>query len=372
MANTASNPYADIAKAHVEHKADETKVGSGGDLPADIEHGVAELSDVKISTYQKGNYQGHPFFMAAGIVLDPESVVTTDPASKKQRTIKVKGLRTQIGPLPICDTTNASGEVTPLSEHWSRVLNHLRLLGIDTKTTEPTDIISQNGDKWESGTVLAALKEAAVCFSFRTWQGRATEKYPNPRVNHEWRGLTERPETNPEAEIVDETATEPEPEETGAYSDPEPETVPVQEEPETVQEREPDLIDLAEIADNKGEGHEQAANTIATKAQELGVDYESAENWLEEVEAMIRVSSTPEEAPAEPEPEAPEESYESYDEGPWEPVPGEIGFFNPPKSTEKVQCEFLEIDDGKVKLKRTSDSKVFGGVPVSKVFADNA
>ncbi len=50
-----------------------------------------------------------------------------------------------------------------------------------------------DGNAIESGlhATIAALNNAKPYFSFRTWQGKPSKEFPNPRVNHEWNGATE-------------------------------------------------------------------------------------------------------------------------------------------------------------------------------------
>ena len=203
----AKSKFADrVSGAHKTHKSDETKVGAGGGLPPGIENGVARLTSMKVSKYEKGDNLGEPFFMAAGIVLAPDTVPVTDKGSGKTRSVPVRGLRTQIGPVPICDTTNSKGETIVIDEHWSRILNHLRLLGLKTADLEVSDIVAEpKPEEYVLGVAAEALLKEKPTFSFRTWQGKPTPKYPNPRVNEEWRGVCKFEDTATEDAVDDGT-----------------------------------------------------------------------------------------------------------------------------------------------------------------------
>ena len=203
MAKNAKSQFLEKAtSAHEQHKADDTKAGRGGELPGGIENGIAELVSLKIGIYVKGDYEGEPFFMGMATCRSP----------KVHNGLPTAGLFTTAGPIGLCDTTNAKGEVIPFAENWDRMLRHLRSLGVDTKDLSPQDIIAGiDNEAYETGPVLLALSEAAPTFRFRTnsapkleqtkdgkWRvGRkvfgtkeaalAANPYAeNPRVWHEW------------------------------------------------------------------------------------------------------------------------------------------------------------------------------------------
>ena len=375
-----------VAEVHEEVKGNETKVGSGGDLPPGIEHGIARLVDCKIGIFQKGDNEGEPFFMAAGTVLDPESVVQTDPKTKKARTIPIRGLRTQIGPEPLCDTTAQNGNVTSLRDHWDRVLNHLRLLGIDTKEVDPTDIIAEETEGvYSSGPVLEALVAAAPTFRFRTWQGKPTDQYPNPRVNHEWRGACEYEGDATSEEVQDDTEAKWESDEQ-ADAAAEEEKAPPRKPPKAPAKAEDakaeesgsiDFMALGKLADAGKPKKEagEASKTLAGHAKVLGIDgYEDMDTWVDVAQAIIDHEEIVAEEEAEPEEEA--EAEEEYveeeaeaEEEEWSPAEGEMGFFMAPGSKKPVECEFVKVygKAQKVDLKRNDTKKIVKGVPFAKV-----
>lgn len=183
-----------LTKATEAHKNDETTFGGGGDLPPGIENGIARLVLCKFDTYKKGELLGQYFWMAQGVVLHP----------LEHQGIPLKGRRTGIGPEPIADTPKKSRKT--VEDHIGWVLNHFRLLGIDTTN------ITQN----DYERVAAALEKEGPTFSFRTWAGKkeeitekagkfwvGTNSYPtlaalkvkhpfagtDPQTQHDWRGL---------------------------------------------------------------------------------------------------------------------------------------------------------------------------------------
>jgi hypothetical protein len=376
-----------VAEAHEEHKGDETRLGGGGDLPAGIEHGVARLVDCRIGVYQKGDNQGEPFFMASGTVLDPAEVVQVDPKTKKSRKISIRGLRTSIGPEPLCDTTKANGDVVSLADHWDRVLNHLRLLGIDTKDIEPSDVVAEGDDDYASGPILEALVESAPTFRFRTWQSKPTPQYPDPRTNHEWRGLCDYDEEGGTANEVDDESGE-----TEWESDEEEEKKPAKkapvkkgkptkvEEPEEVEEEEAeegevDYGTLAAVADagKPKKAAEDAARVLSDKAKELGIaHWEDIPTWTELATAIVEAGGEEEGGEAEEE-EAEEEEWSEEDEE-WTPVADEIAFMSngPKKKPTEVEITKVYAKAEKADVKRLDTNKILKGVPFAKLSSEDS
>jgi hypothetical protein len=175
---------AKLKQAVDKHKKDETKISGGGDLPAGI-IGIAQLVDCRFGQYKEGANKGEYFFYAAGVVRTPAMF----------EGMPIKGMRTQIGPEPMCDTPTKSRKT--LEDHTAWVLNEMRKLGAETASVD--------GDELEG--LAAALKEAKPTFKFRTWKGQKTKQYPDPRVQHSWEGAADF--TPDEGEVVeDETAAE--------------------------------------------------------------------------------------------------------------------------------------------------------------------
>lgn len=166
-----------IREAHETHKADETVFSAGGDLPAGIEGGIAQLVDCKFDTYKKGDNTGQYYFYAAGVVVEPK--VFTD---EKGNVIPVEGRRTSIME-PLCETPGRTRE--SIEEHYAWILNELRKLGLDTSGLEADGIED----------AVEALRVSGPFFNFRTWKGPKAKTGPykdqEPRVNHVWNGVTE-------------------------------------------------------------------------------------------------------------------------------------------------------------------------------------
>ncbi len=299
-------------KAVAAHANDDTTFSSGGDLPEGIDFGIAQLVDCEFSQYQKGDLKGEYYFRAAGIVVEPDQVGN----------IKVAGLRTQIME-PICETPGRSRE--SVEEHIQWVLNEMRKLGVDTSEVD--------GDNLEE--TAEALKDEKPFFNFRTWKGTASEAFPNPRVNHDWRGVCDYVPTDEEDEVV-----ETESEDASVVGDPE--------------EVESETDDLSELASDADGGDEEAQTKITDAAEAKGVDPDTYETWTDVVAAITGASDD-----TEPEAEAEEV----------EPEKGEIYKYKPPKARKFVECEVSAVFEGKktCNLKNLANQKVYKAVPWSKL-----
>ncbi len=349
-----------VRDAHEEHKGDETRVGSGGDLPGGIEGGIARLSMMQIGTFQRGDNEGEPFFMAAGTVLEPTSHSVVDPLTKKVRILPIYGLRTQVGPEPLCDTVSQKGNETSLADHWDRVLNHLRLLGVDTKDIDPEEIILEGPEGYESGPLLEDLVSAKPTFRFRTWQGKPSQDYPDPRVNHEWRGICEYDEE--EGEDVEEregdkSEWESEEEETAEDT-----TEEGDQDVDLEDEEEADWLALGKAADEEEDA--DAAATLTDKADSLGIEnYEDMPSWTEVAEAIIEASAPPGDE------EEGEEEEEEEEEEDWVPAKGETVFYKPPRAKKPVNAKVMMVSEKNetCSVKRGDTGKVVKGVSFDKL-----
>lgn len=139
-----------LQEAVVGHREDETTFGGGGGLPGGIENGIAQVVECKFGIYEKGDNQGEYFFYAAATVELPRRFPDQEGG------IPIAGLRTQIGPEPICDTPGKTRQT--LEEHVAWVLNEMRKLGVDTTQLGADDIES----------TAEAIKLAAPHTRFRT------------------------------------------------------------------------------------------------------------------------------------------------------------------------------------------------------------
>lgn len=157
------------------HANDETNYGIIR-LPGGINRGIAQLTECKFDQYKSGQYQGEYYFRAAGVVLEPKSVMT--PSGEQS----VAGLQTSVM-IPCCDTKNQQGEVTTQERHVEDILNELRKLGIDTSGATIGNLED----------LAAAVKEAQPYFYFSTSESKGginpkTGKNYDPRVWENWHG----------------------------------------------------------------------------------------------------------------------------------------------------------------------------------------
>lgn len=237
-----------LAKAVAARKGEETKYDQGGDLPAPMQ-GIARLSECKFGQYKEGTrYAGEYFFLAQGVVVLPKEV----------EGMPVEGLITRIGPEPICDTPDSNGKKT-VEDHVSWVLNEMRKLGLDTSELTENDLEE----------AAATLKEMAPYFRFRTWQGKATPKYPNPSVQHTWSkavDYAEDSESRVASAVVDDS-----------------DVVEASDEPVEAAEWD-DLVAAGEAANG---GDETAAEYINGEGALVDVDCNEYATWAEAAQAVL-------------------------------------------------------------------------------------
>lgn len=189
-----------LRRAHEAHKDDATEYSRFSDLPPGIKNGVAKLVEAKFDQYKTGKLQGEYYFFAAAVVLSPASV------THNNRVIDIEGLRTQIGPEPMCDSTNSKGQVKTTDEHIAWLYNELRKLGIDTSNLQFEDLeatVEALTAKDEYGELINP-----IYIKFDTRAGKATPDYPNPKTFHEWNGTTDPPPEGEDA-VEDDTGDEP-------------------------------------------------------------------------------------------------------------------------------------------------------------------
>jgi hypothetical protein len=323
------------------HKGDETTYSMGGDLPAGIENGIAQLVDCKFGVYEKGKTQGEYYFYAAGTVVSPE-YITVDGNQ-----VKIAGKRTQIGPEPLCATPGRTRAT--VDDHIAWVLNEMRKLGLDTS----------NMTYQQLEGAAATLVQMAPYFEFRTWKGQKQEiehrdggywvgdkKYSTqaaaksanpfvgqePRTNHQWNGVVQNaPEVSTEGEIEDNTGTDAN---SGGASDSQ------------------SLAELADAADN---GDDAAATRMQELAEQAGIDPSQIATWAE-VAAMLEEGGG----------DSGEEAADTESNGHIEPQLNDVFFYKPPKKQKAVECEVIaKFDDkGVVNLKDLGDNKtIYRNVP---------
>ena len=178
-----------LVKAHATHATAETTFSNFGDPPAGIDNGVARLVECKFDEYKEGDNKGQPYFYAAGVIVSP----------KEHGGVPCDGLRVSIM-CPLHDTPNRTSRKT-FEDHLGWVYNELRKLGVDTTQLDPADLES----------TAEALKQSAPFFRFRTWKGKATPQFPDPRTNTDFCGAIPDYEPADADDGVDDGTTAPAP-----------------------------------------------------------------------------------------------------------------------------------------------------------------
>jgi hypothetical protein len=397
--------YSDKLRTAFEaHKGDETEFSSFGDLPPGITNGVAQVVTCKFDQYKSGEgLIGEYYFQAEAIVVSP----------RKHAGIRVAGKRTRIGPEPLCNTPQRKSRPTT-DDHVQWILNEMRKMGADTEDMEPEDLED----------TAQAIQEEQPYISFRTWQGKATDEYPNPRVNSEWNGvvedfdpdsveegeeeeemLTERPPPNgraakaaatapaatarAKAPPATATAAAPgkpappakAPNASATAAKPGKAAKPAKEEVPTPEENFDDTGDLDSLAEAADADDQEAQNALTEQAIELGVtekQLKKAKNWAAVVALIMEAKGTEEEAEEGEGEEADEEASEEGEEAgegedeeepEYVPAKGDIIGFKPvdPKTKKPArkatEHEVLSVNTGKklVTLKSLDSGKILLG-----------
>lgn len=284
-----------LAQAHETHKADETVYGGGSDLPGGIRGGIAQINECKFGVFGAGTkHAGEYFYYASAIVLSPE----------RHEGHHVKGLRTQVGPEPLCDTPDRGGDKSAktVADHVAFLLNEWRKLGIDTKAIKPeqyeaiaesikksgkkitfstnegsTTQIVQRGGKW------VAVQNGKKDLGTYTTEEAAKTAFPNagkpPMVFHTWGGLFTGELPDAGDGVVDNTATEP----TAGGDDQPPSGSEAAAAPADGGDVDDDLDALGVQGDDENDpGQSDAQDRLKELAGEAGISEEdvgTADNW---------------------------------------------------------------------------------------------
>jgi hypothetical protein len=210
---------------------------------------------------------------------------------------------------------------------------------------------------------LEALKEAGPTFRFRTWASKPTEQYPDPKVNHEWRGVCNWDGDATEGAVEDDTEEQPQWESDAAAE----EAVVEEAAEESVEEaaEEIDFEALGKLADSKDKKKakeaQEATRVLAGHAKLLDIDHESFETWGEVAEAIANHEES-----EEVEEEVEEELEEEDEEEEWVPQEGESVYYTPPGKKEPISCEVVKVEYDKASIRR-SDTKKLVKVPLEKL-----
>lgn len=321
--------------AFEKHKSDPTDYGDMR-LPAGIEAGVAELSDIGIRTHDDGDNKGKPYFTAAGVVRSPKEVDG----------IRVEGMQTRIFE-PLYDTPTRTRKTE--DDHVGWMLNALRKLGLDTEDLNVEDLEQ----------AMEQLKEEGVFFRFRTWKGQKQTSGPfagrEPRVQEQWLAA----ETNYEAEDNVEEVVEDEEEE-----EVDEETEDEEEEEDEEPENDEDDENLDELGAAAEEGDDDAQTKLFKLAEDSGADMDAVnetETWMEVVDLIKEAQEEGDEGEEDEESEE-EESEEEEEE--FVPEKGEYYKYKPPRARKSSEHEVISVAVTKqtVSLKALETGKVYKGV----------
>lgn len=369
-----------FGKSIVTHKADEIVYSSGGNLPAGIEGGRAELVDVKIDKYKDGKNKGKEYFLARGVVKMPE---------------EYRGLSTMIME-PLCETPGRTRESE--DDHIAWVLNEIKKLAGEGCLDHIEDEETADAELRE---YLELLKTMGIEFRFRTWSGakqeleeregkfyvvqgnkedgpfktaqQAKAKYKylgsEPSVNHQWLGaigMNEEATELPVDDIVDNTSDEPAAAAVNGSAPPKTSTTASKQkgsaQPPAEEDDIPfddDIDELASQADDNGDA--DAAKRLEEISQMVGIEPEVAANtqsWAELANLIAEATAKPETEEEEPEPEPePEEDQP--------PSKGAKYSFTPPKKRKPIQVEVTTIFPGAktCNVRGLEDKVVYRSIP---------
>lgn len=339
-----------LANAHEGHKSAEPPSGNGR-LPEGIEAGIAELRECKFGVYREGENKGKPYFFAVGIVQEP----------KVHNGIPIDGMRTQLGPMPLCETPKS--KIKTFKERWERMQDQLKLLA----GKEAIEEIDGTPEEIEAGYVdlMDTLVENKTMFRFRTWKGKATKDFPNPRVNEEWGGaVTYEGQASPETH-VDETPADPDPESDGGSAGDEP--------PDAADagadagDEGIDIASLVDAANNKDKSAQVELKRLAMEAGASAEDVANADNW-EAVGAMANSDAGV----------VGDEGSEAEGQE-WKPAKGDTVKYNvsttmkvkgkPVKRTKTIEAKVTSVDakSDTATIKDNDDGKVYKDVPFAEL-----
>lgn len=240
----------------LNHKDDEVTFGSGSDLPAGINGGIAQLIEMKIDEHKDGDNKGKLFLYIAGTVKVPYDV----------NGVKVQGLRAMK-----TYKLYANNQVTK-DQAIQKALNAIKqFLG------DPGEVFKGVSKFSQIIPIMEAIKADAPHFRFRTYSFTPPAppggEAPDPMVVTEFRGLTEFDDSaTGNGEVIDKT--------TGTPSD-NGEAQGSEEDWDAV---------LASANDNDGEAQTKLQDTCKTMGM-LDKDVEDAASW-EDLVAYIKSGGT--------------------------------------------------------------------------------
>jgi hypothetical protein len=313
-----------IKKAHAATKGVAAVLDSGGNLPKNIDGGIAQLVSAQFTKVAEGGQNaGKPQFVIKAKVISP----------KIHGSEIVEG-RTFTKVEPLYDTPTRKQKT--VADHWAFIINQLKLFGIDTDAYEPSEI---------ENVVLELLTQEQPYFSFRTWAGSKATTGPyagqEPQVQVTLQGLvpdellaeilgdSDDDDEEDEDETEDADVEDSEEEDEEEVDDEAEEDVDDVEEDDVEEEDDDEDTEGAALGALADEGDEDAIAVLTAKARPEGLDPDEYETWTALEEAF---SNGPDEEEEE------EEEEESI-----VPDVGEIYNFKPPKKKKPVEGEITAV-----------------------------
>lgn len=298
-------------KSIKKHKDDAIEVPKvGGSIPPGIEYGRAKLIIAKFDEYKPGKLNaGKPFVNLQAVVVDVE-----DDDPKLKRAIKQRTFNSE----DLFDTPKAS-KIKTFDQHLANLLNKLRYhFGKDTSGVDSLDDVA---------TILDELETEQPCFAFRTWKGKPTKQYPDPKLRVDW--LEHLPDyvapDESESGVVDNSAGEDttddesstDSDEGSADADDVDTTDDTDSSSDDDSDSSSQLDELDELLEKANNDDKAAKKAIEAKGKELGIGEEvkNADSWDAAVELI-------KEKMAEGEGSSDDDD-SSQDDEPWVPQVGE-------------------------------------------------
>lgn len=310
-----------LGKGVKKHKGDAIELPkSGGTVPPGIEAGIAQLIVCRFSERKEGEHKGKPFLDLQAIVVD---VQDENPVLKKA--IKKRIFNGE----DLFDTPKSSKTKT-FDQHLSKALNKLRLLGEDTEQIDTDDEDSTLAAMVE---ILARLEEEKPCFEFKTWIGKPSKAFPNPKVNVDW-GMRVDDYTPPdesESGVVDESADTSSTESESAAD----ESTDTTSDESGESSESSDEVDWDALAVEATNDDKAAKEAIEAKAEELGLKDEvaAAESWADAVE-MIKAAMEAGGGGSDT----------TADEAPWVPEVGKVYKTKPAGEKNKIDIKVVKVN----------------------------
>ncbi len=375
-----------FTQVHEEKKDEPIRTSGGAALPGNI-RGIAQINQIYLAEFQKGDNKGMPYVMGKATVHEPKEHA---------------GSFTFFGPEPLFDTEPKQGqpkyEGLPYSfeEHFDQVLNVLKMAGVDV-----SEVSSDDPDEALDAWCEEACRKKQFIKFYTKQKAKRKPDDPEPKVYHTWSGPAE--DYKPAGtllEVEDNTAAPTRTttanrapvkqgtQQTNGTAKAATRTAPaktaVKEEPEEIEGDTPpgsvdevegvDLDALAEAADSNDENEwdeaDKARKQLTRMAEDLGIDvkkgskFDKANSWTDAARIIRKVQK--EAVPASEEEELVEEEADSEtpygigDHAQFKPLIEKDGKRFKGKA---VQVEVLSVNskNGTVTLKSMVDGKPING-----------